>query len=120
LNTMNKNEFKELVISLMNENSEPGKIRKSIESAGVHFEFSNGFHGKVMERIYSIAAVVQKESEFARSLAFVFYKIALPGIAAIIILLISIYLMEGSFSINSFLGLGSNNEESIICLLTGN
>jgi hypothetical protein len=51
---------------------------------------------------------------------YVFYRIALTGVAAIVILLISIYLMEGSVSINSFLGLGDTYDESIVCLLTGN
>jgi hypothetical protein len=50
----------------------------------------------------------------------VFYRIALTGVAAIAILLISIFLMEGSLSFNSFLGLSDNYSESIVCLLTGN
>jgi hypothetical protein len=49
-----------------------------------------------------------------------FYRVAITGIAAIVVLLISIFIMEGSFSFNSFLGLKDNYSESIICLLTGN
>jgi hypothetical protein len=51
---------------------------------------------------------------------FAFYRIALTGVAAIIVLLVSIFLREGSFSFNSFLGLSDNYDESIVCLLTGN
>jgi hypothetical protein len=54
-----------------------------------------------------------------KSLNFVFNRIALTGIAAIIVLLISIFLMEGSLSFNSFLGLSDSYDESIVCLLTG-
>jgi hypothetical protein len=51
---------------------------------------------------------------------FAFYRVALTGVAAIVLLLISIFLMEGSLSFNSFLGLKDNYDESIVCLLTGN
>ena len=61
-----------------------------------------------------------RDIEFVKSLNYVFYRIALPGVAAILLLLISIFLMEGSLSLNSFLGLGNSNDESIIYLLTGN
>jgi hypothetical protein len=43
----------------------------------------------------------------------------LTGIAAIVLLLISIYLKEGSISFNSFIGMGNIYDESIVCLLTG-
>jgi hypothetical protein len=49
----------------------------------------------------------------------VFYRIALTGVAAIVLLLISIFMMEGSVSFNSLIGLGSTYDESILCLLTG-
>jgi hypothetical protein len=117
---MNNQDLKDLIIRSLNAESDPLEAKNSIESAGVHFEFSKGFAGKVMSRIYSARTAVLKESEFVRNLTLVFYRVAVPGIAAIIILLLSIILMQGSFSFNSLLGLGSNNEESIICLLTGN
>jgi hypothetical protein len=72
-----------------------------------------------MDRIFSAGSAVVRETEFIRNLTFVFYRIALPGIAAIVLLLISIFLMEGSLSFNSFLGLGDSSDETIICLLTG-
>jgi hypothetical protein len=50
---------------------------------------------------------------------FAFRSIAISGVAAISVLMISIFLMEGSISIDSFLGLRDNYDESIICLLTG-
>jgi hypothetical protein len=46
--------------------------------------------------------------------------VALTGVAAIVILLISIFFVEGSISLNSLLGIGDTYDESIICLLTGN
>jgi hypothetical protein len=49
-----------------------------------------------------------------------FYRIALTGVAAIVLLLISIFLSEGSLSFNTFLGMGESYDESIVYLLTGN
>ena len=63
---------------------------------------------------------VNHEVEFVKYMNFAFYRIALTGVAAIVILLISIFFMEGSLSLNSFLGISNNYDESIVCLLTGN
>ena len=69
---------------------------------------------------YSLSGlIVKQEIEFVRNMNFAFRSIAISGVAAIIVLMISIFLMEGSISIDSFLGLRDNYDESIICLLTG-
>ena len=60
------------------------------------------------------------EVDFLKTMNYVFYRVTLPGVAAIVLLLISLFLMEGSLSFNSFLGLSDNYDESIVCLLTGN
>ena len=117
---MNSSEFKELLIRSLDSESDPGMDSAKIEEAGVSFRFREGFHDKVMDKIYRAGTSVVREVEFVKNLNYVFYRIALPGVAAIVLLLISIFLMEGSISINSFLGLGNGNDESIICLLTGN
>lgn len=117
---MNSSEFKDLLIRSLDKDSDPVKASAKIEEAGVSFKFRDGFLDKVMDKIYNSGSAVVREVEFIRNLNYVFYRIALPGIAAIVLLLISIFVMEGSFSLNSFLGLGDNYDESIICLLTGN
>jgi len=63
---------------------------------------------------------VNKEVEFLKSMTFAFNRIAITGVAAIILLLLSIFLMEGSISFNSFLGLSNSYDESIVFMLTGN
>ncbi len=80
---------------------------------------------RVLLTKYSIRYLLQeltinREVEFVKYMNFAFYRIALTGIAAIVILLISIFLMQGSLSFNSLLGLNDNYNESIVCLLTGN
>ncbi|MDQ1296152.1 MAG: hypothetical protein QG611_130, partial [Bacteroidota bacterium] len=74
----------------------------------------------VTDKLFPAASAVINQVEFVRSMNFAFKRIAFTGVAAIILLLISIFLMEGSFSVNSILGLSDSIDESIICLLTGN
>lgn len=117
---MNSSEFIDLLIRSLDKDSDPREASARIEEAGVYFDFRGNFRDKVIEKIFKSGSSVVREIEFIKSLNYVFYRIALPGVAAIVLLLISLFLMEGSFTLNSFLGLGDSNSESIICLLTGN
>jgi hypothetical protein len=47
-------------------------------------------------------------------------KVAVSGVAAIILLAISVFLSGGTLSLDSLLGLGNSSVESMICLLSGN
>lgn len=95
-------------------------IQGKLEEGGVIFDFKPGFSDRVIDKIFATTLNVAQELEFIKSLSYVFYRIAFTGVAAIIVLLISIFLMEGSLSLNSFLGLSDTDGESIVCLLTGN
>jgi len=117
---MKRSEVKNLIISSLDSNSDPREVAGKLEDAGVTYDFSEGFTNKVIGKISSARLVVNRELEFVRNMSSAFYRIALTGVAAIVLLLISIYLMEGSISLNSFLGLGDFSDESIICLLGGN
>jgi hypothetical protein len=117
---MERSEIKKQIISSLDADSAPRDITGQLEDIGISFDFSEAFTGKIIEKISITGLVVNREMEFIRNLSSAFYRIALTGVAAIVILLISIYLMEGSISMNSFLGLGDTYDESIICLLTGN
>jgi hypothetical protein len=117
---MNISKLKDLLIRSLDQDADPLEVSGKIEEAGVSYNFRENFHDKVMDKIYNSGSAVVRDIEFVKSLNYVFYRIALPGVAAILLLLISIFLMEGSLSLNSFLGLGNSNDESIIYLLTGN
>ena len=117
---MNNREFRKLLITSLDNESDTENASKKILAEGVNYDFSERFLDRVMDRIYSAGSVAVRESEFIRNLTFVFYRIALSGVAAIILLLLSILLTQGSLSLDSFFGLGNNTEESIISLLTGN
>lgn len=117
---MKLSEIKELLISSMNADADTGKISVILEDEGISYEFKKGFSDKVLDRIIASRLRGNREVEFTRSMNRAFYRIALTGAAAIILLLISIFIMEGSLSLNSFLGVSDNFDESIVCLLTGN
>lgn len=117
---MKNSELKELLIRSLDLESDPEKASDQIKEAGINYTFKEGFSDRVLDRIFSAGDTVVREIEFVRNLNSVFYRIALTGVAAIVLLLISIFIVQGSLSFDSFLGLGSSYDESILCLLTGN
>lgn len=116
---MNPTEIKKLIIASAAEEADPYDTPGKLEDEGVSFDFSSDFTDQVISRIFTEKLTVIRDSDFGRSLSTVFYRIALTGVAAIVILLLSIFLMEGSISFNSFLGMGNTYDESVFCLLTG-
>lgn len=116
---MKPEEVKKLIIRSLDADSSPKEMADKFEDAGVSYDFSRGFGDKVIGKIFSASLSVNREVEFVRSMSYAFNRIALTGIAVIMILMISIFLMEGSLSLNSILGLGNSYDESIICMLTG-
>jgi len=117
---MKRPEIKKLISDSLDESGDARYIPGSLEDAGVSYDFSEGFTEKVMGRLSGASLTIVRDTEFKRSLNYAFYRIALTGAAAIIILMISIFIMQDSFSFNSFLGLGDSYDESIVYLLTGN
>jgi hypothetical protein len=117
---MNSAEIKKFIISSLNTDADPMEVATRLEEERISFDFSKGYKDKILDKLFSAGVTISREVEFVRYLNFAFYRIALTGVAAIVVLLISIFLMEGSFSFNSFLGLSDSYDESIVCLLTGN
>jgi hypothetical protein len=117
---MNTLEIKKLIINSLNADADNLELAGKLEEEGISYDFSSDFGNKVLNKLFSAGLTVNKEVEFIKYMNFAFYRIALTGVAAIVILLISIFLMQGSLSLNSLLGLSNNYDESIVCLLTGN
>jgi hypothetical protein len=117
---MRPSEIKHMMISSLDSGKDTHGIYAELEKDGVNYDFSSHFDEKVINRLFGNKKAETMEVEFTRSMTHVFYRIALTGVAAIVLMLISIFLMEGSLSFNSFLGLGNSYDESTICLLTGN
>lgn len=117
---MEISELKELMIRSLDRNSDHAKASRRLEEAGVTYSFSEGFQDKILERLASAGKTVVMEMDPVRNLNNVFYRIAFTGVAAIVILLISIFMIQGSLTVDSFLGLGNGYDESLLYLLTGN
>jgi len=115
---MKRSEIKDLIIRSL-EPDAPEDLAKSLDEEGVSFDFSKGFTGRVLDAVYTPVMAVKREAEFLRNLNYAFYRIALTGVAAIVLLLLSLFIMEGSLSLNAFLGINDTYDESIVCLLTG-
>lgn len=117
---MNTSEIKNLIISSLNNDADTSEVPGKLEKAGISYNFSLNFGDKLMNKLFSAGLSIRREVEFVKYMNFAFYRIAITGVAAIVVMLISIFMIEGSLSLNSFLGLSDNYDESIICLLTGN
>lgn len=117
---MKLSEIKKLMIRSLDDGPEAAESFSKLQEEGVSFDFSRGFSGKVLDRVFSADRLVAGQVEFSRYMSLAFSRIALTGVAAIVLLLISIFLMEGNLSFNSILGLGDPQTESIVCLITGN
>jgi hypothetical protein len=117
---MNASEIKKLIITSLNTDADTVEVFGKLEKEGLSYNFSHDFRDKVLNRLFSAGLTINREIEFVKYMNFAFFRIALTGVAAIVVLLISIFLMQGSLSFNSFLGLSDNYDESIVCLLTGN
>ncbi len=107
-------------MSSLHEDSNTSEVSRRMEEEGITYNFNENFKDKVLDKLFSEGLKVKREVEFVKYMNFAFYRIALTGVAAIVILLISIFLVQGSLSFNSFLGISNSYDESIVCLLTGN
>ncbi len=116
---MQSQELKDLLISSLDVDSDSSQMSSLLEEAGVSYDFKPGFREKVLNRLLSGEQEAIIENDFLKNLNLAFYRIAFTGVAAIILLMISIFYMEGSLSLNTFLGMSDSFDESIICLLTG-
>lgn len=108
-----------MMISSLDESADTVDVSRKLEQVGVDFNFSTGFSDGVLNKLFSAGLNINRDLEFGKYLNFAFYRIALTGVAAIVVLLVSLFIMEGSLSLNTFLGLSDNYDESIVSMLTG-
>ena len=100
---------------LREEKMELLEMRNIISST--QYSFNTGFQAKVMDRIAEEKEPLILRPEFNRSLFTVFKRVALTGVAAIIILFLSIYLSDDSFSFRSITGGDNYSDDNLISYL---
>lgn len=81
------------------------------------YSFSEGFRERVLGKLGIEKMPVYLRPDFLRSLDLGFRRVALSGVAAILILIASILLSQGSLSYDTLLGIDSNVDDSLISLL---
>jgi len=116
---MNNEELSELIGSLGEDN--PGKEREneSLSSLRASYTFSPYFTNRVLMAIEGKKRFIFMDDLTLR-INSLFFKVAVTGAAAIIILAVSVFLSGGTISFDSLLGIGNASDESMISLLTGN
>jgi len=98
--------------------SEKEKLVRMRELIGSgDYQFKHGFSDRVMNRLNKSKNSLGIEFNFARDLNRVFTRVAITGIAAIILLLFSIFLTTGSVSFDSLSGAESYSEDNVISYL---
>ena len=109
---------KRIIASLENERNDEKAVTAMQEALA--WDFSEGFEERVLAKISKERSEGRYEYEFNHNLNLVFYRVAFTAAAAIIFLMLSIFLKDGSLSFDSLLGMSDGYSESIVCLLTGN
>jgi hypothetical protein len=117
MNKMENSEIKKMILNSLGSTDDNRKIASELQDV-LDYDFREGFEQRIIDRISARARVVQYE--FDKMLSLAFYRVTVTAAAAIVLLMISIFLSQGTLSFNSLLGLGDNYSESIVCLLTGN
>lgn len=91
------------------------EMRRIVSSK--QYSFSSGFQEKLMNKVYEEKEPLILRPEFNRSLFTVFKRVALTGVAAIIILFLSIYLTDDSFTFNSLTGGEPYSDDNLVSYL---
>jgi len=119
MNNMRSSEIKKRIIASLDNERNDEKTVSALQEA-LAWDFSEGFEERVLAKISKERSEGRYEYEFNHNLNLVFYRVAFTASAAIILLMLFIFLKEGSLSFDSLLGMSDGYSESIVCLLTGN
>jgi hypothetical protein len=117
---MNKEEVKKLIIRSLETDADLIKVHEAMEPVFRNYDFGDNFTEKVLDRLFFPGIRITRQIELLKIVNWAFPRIAFTGLAAIVLLLISLFVMEGSFSLNTILGLSESYDENVISLLTGN
>ena len=91
------------------------KIGKLLSSR--NYSFSDGFHNRVMQAVSDEKKGKVISMDFTRSFTSMFNRIAVAGVAAILLLVISLYISHGSLNVNTFTGVDPISEDNLISVL---
>ena len=113
---MKNRNIKSLIISSLEEENDDGKITLELLER-VDFNFGENFVKSVLAKIIDTGKLIRLE--FDKRLRLAFRSVSIAAAAAIIFMMISIFLKDGELSVDSLLGIEDGYSESIVYLLTG-
>jgi len=116
---MKRDDLRTLLSDSLRPESGSGDSYNLLKEQGVSYSFGARFTERVIDTIFNQAIIVNRQIEFVRALNNVFYRVAFAGVAAILLLLISIFFVNGSLSFNSLMGISDIFDENLITLLAG-
>ena len=111
----NKN-IKSLIISSLGKENDDGKITIELLHR-VDYDFGENFEKNVLAKIIDKGKLIRLE--FDKRLRLAFRSVSIAAAAAIIFMMVSIFLKDGELSFDSLLGIEDGYSESIVYLLTG-
>lgn len=114
---MKKDQMRDLLLKSITENLDEDERLLIDNDLLPEYSFSQGFRERVLGKIGIEKMPVYLRPDFLRSLDIGFKRVALSGVAAILILISSILLSQGSLSYDTLLGIDSNVDDSLISLL---
>jgi len=91
------------------------KVGKLLSSR--NYSFSDGFRNRVMQAVNNEKKGKVISIDFTRSFTSMFNRIAVAGVAVIVLLVISLYISHGSLNINTFTGVDPISEDNLISVL---
>ncbi|MBE0668260.1 MAG: hypothetical protein IH593_11410 [Bacteroidales bacterium] len=116
---MKPEELSKLLNLIDDSNDVTGNADELLKSLRDSYRFSPGFTTRVLQTI-PLRIPSDTLNDLTVRINSLFMKVAVSGVAAIILLAISVFLSGGTLSLDSLLGLGNSSVESMICLHSGN
>ena len=113
---MKYKEFKSLIINSLGKENDDGKITLELLEK-VDYDFKKGFEKNVLAKILDRGKIIRYE--FDRRLRLAFKSVSIAAAAAVVLMMLSIFLNEGNLSVDSLLGVEDGYNESIVCVLMG-
>ena len=108
--------IKSLIINSFGKENDDGKITLELLER-VDYDFGGNFAKNVLSKIFDKGKLIRYE--FDKRLRLAFKSVSIAAAAAVIFMMVSIFLKEGNLSVDSLLGIEDGYSESIVFLLTG-
>jgi hypothetical protein len=116
MSKMKNTKIKHLIVNSLGKENDDSKITLELLER-VDYDFGKSFEEKIIAKIFSGGKLIKYE--FDKRLRLAFRSVSIAAAAAVIFLMVSIFLNEGSLSIDALLGVEDDYSETIVHLLTG-